>query len=40
VEIIRPDKAAFAARVADLHEQARHDPIVGPLDRRIAEVTP
>jgi tripartite ATP-independent transporter DctP family solute receptor len=40
VEIIRPDKAAFAARVADLHEQARHDPIVGPLDRRIAEVSP
>jgi tripartite ATP-independent transporter DctP family solute receptor len=40
VEIIRPDKAAFAARVADLHEQARQDPIVGPLDRRIAEVRP
>jgi tripartite ATP-independent transporter DctP family solute receptor len=40
VEIIRPDKAAFAARVADLHEQARQDPIVGPLNRRIAEVKP
>jgi tripartite ATP-independent transporter DctP family solute receptor len=40
VEIIRPDKAAFAARVADLHEQAQQDPIVGPLDRRIAEVRP
>jgi tripartite ATP-independent transporter DctP family solute receptor len=40
VEIVRPDKAAFAARVADLHEQARQDPIVGPLDRRIAEVRP
>jgi tripartite ATP-independent transporter DctP family solute receptor len=40
VEIIRPDKALFAARVADLHEQARQDPIVGPLDRRIAEVRP
>jgi tripartite ATP-independent transporter DctP family solute receptor len=40
VEIIRPDKAAFAAQVADLHEQARQDPIVGPLDRRIAEVRP
>jgi tripartite ATP-independent transporter DctP family solute receptor len=40
VEIIRPDKAAFAARVADLHEAARKDPIVGPLNRRIAEVTP
>jgi len=40
VEIIRPDTAAFAARVADLHEQARQDPIVGPLDRRIAEVKP
>jgi tripartite ATP-independent transporter DctP family solute receptor len=40
VEIIRPDKAAFAARVADLHEKAQQDPIVGPLDRRIAEVQP
>ncbi len=40
VEIIRPDKAAFAARVAELHESARQDPIVGPLDRRIAEVKP
>lgn len=40
VEIIRPDKAAFAAKVAELHEEARKDPIVGPLDRRIAEVKP
>ncbi len=40
VEIIRPDKAAFAAQVAALHEAARQDPIVGPLDRRIAEVRP
>ena len=40
VEIIRPDKAAFRAAVADLHEKARHDPVVGPLDRRIAEVKP
>jgi tripartite ATP-independent transporter DctP family solute receptor len=40
VEIIRPDKAAFAATVADLHENARKDPIVGPLDQRIAEVRP
>jgi tripartite ATP-independent transporter DctP family solute receptor len=40
VEIIRPDKALFAARVAELHETARTDPIVGPLDRRIAEVKP
>ena len=40
VEIIRPDKALFAARVAELHETARKDPIVGPLDRRIAEVKP
>jgi tripartite ATP-independent transporter DctP family solute receptor len=40
VEIIRPDKAAFAAQVADLHELARQDPIIGPLDRRIAEVQP
>jgi tripartite ATP-independent transporter DctP family solute receptor len=40
VEIIRPDQAAFAARVADLHETARQDPIIGPLDRRIAEVKP
>ncbi len=40
VEIIRPDKAAFAAKVADLHKAAQTDPIVGPLDRRIAEVRP
>jgi tripartite ATP-independent transporter DctP family solute receptor len=40
VEIIRPDKAAFRARVAELHETASKDPIVGPLDRRIAEVKP
>jgi tripartite ATP-independent transporter DctP family solute receptor len=40
VEVIRPDKAAFAARVAELHEQARQDPVIGPLDRRIAEVRP
>lgn len=40
VEIIRPDKAAFAARVADLHKTAQQDPIIGPLDRRIAEVKP
>jgi tripartite ATP-independent transporter DctP family solute receptor len=40
VEIIRPDKAAFRAVVAELHENARKDPIVGPLDRRIAEVQP
>ena len=40
VEIIRPDKAAFAARVAELHQTAQQDPIVGPLDRRIAEVKP
>jgi hypothetical protein len=40
VEVIRPDKSAFAAQVAELHETARKDPIVGPLDRRIAEVKP
>lgn len=40
VEIIRPDKAAFRAAVVELHEKARQDPIVGPLDRRIAEVQP
>lgn len=40
VEIIRPDKALFAARAAELRENARKDPIVGPLDRRIAEVKP
>jgi len=40
VEIIRPDKALFAARVAELHETARQDPIIGPLDRRIAEIKP
>jgi tripartite ATP-independent transporter DctP family solute receptor len=40
VEIIRPDKAAFRAAVADLHAKAQQDPIVGPLDRRIAETKP
>jgi tripartite ATP-independent transporter DctP family solute receptor len=40
VEIIVPDKAAFAARVAELHATAQKDPIIGPLDRRIAEVKP
>lgn len=40
VEVIRPDKAAFVARVAELHETARQDPIIGPLDRRITEVRP
>lgn len=40
VEIIRPDKTLFAAKVAELHETARLDPIVGPLDRRIAEAKP
>ena len=40
VEIIRPDKAAFRAAVADLHAKAQQDPIIGPLDRRIAEVKP
>jgi tripartite ATP-independent transporter DctP family solute receptor len=40
VEIIRPDKSLFAKQVADLLEAARQDPIVGPLDRRIAEVKP
>lgn len=40
VEIIRPDKALFRARVAELHEAAGKDPIIGPLDRRIAEVQP
>jgi len=40
VEIIRPDQKLFAAKVAELHETARQDPIIGPLDRRIAEVKP
>ncbi len=40
VEIIRPDKALFRAAVADLHAKAQQDPIVGPLDRRIAEAKP
>ncbi len=40
VEIIRPDKAAFRAAVAELREKAQQDPIVGPLDRRIAETKP
>jgi tripartite ATP-independent transporter DctP family solute receptor len=40
VEIIRPDKALFAARSADLHDNARQDPIVGPLLRRIMETKP
>ena len=40
VEIIRPDKALFAARAAKLHEDAQKDPLIGPLVRRIAEVKP
>ena len=40
VEIIRPNKAPFASKVAELHETARADPIVGPLDKRISEVRP
>lgn len=40
VEIIRPDQSLFAARVAELHRLARQDPVIGPLDRRIAEVRP
>jgi tripartite ATP-independent transporter DctP family solute receptor len=40
VEIIRPDKAVFAARVASLHDDALKDRIVGPLSRRIAELRP
>lgn len=36
VEIIRPDKSLFAARVAGLHEAAAGDPVIGPLSRRIA----
>ena len=40
VKIIRPDKALFASRVAELRAAARQDPVVGPLDRRIAEVRP
>ncbi|MBM3854223.1 MAG: TRAP transporter substrate-binding protein [Verrucomicrobia bacterium] len=40
VEIIRPDKSTFRAVVAELHENAQKDPIIGPLDRRIAEVKP
>jgi tripartite ATP-independent transporter DctP family solute receptor len=40
VEIIRPDKAAFAARSSELLENARQDRVVGPLLRRIAEVKP
>lgn len=40
VEIIRPDKALFAARSSELHDNARKDPIVGPLLRRITETKP
>ncbi len=40
VEVTYPDRALFAARVAHLHDEARADPIVGPLAGRIAEVQP
>lgn len=40
VEIIRPDKAAFAAATAEVHESARRDPVIGPLLRRVLEVKP
>ena len=40
VEIIRPDKALFAAKSAELHDTAKKDPIVGPLLQRIMEAKP
>jgi tripartite ATP-independent transporter DctP family solute receptor len=41
VEIIRPDKAAFQAKVMPLHEEVRRtQPLVGDLARRISEVRP
>ena len=40
VEIIRPDKSAFAAQVRELHDSARKDPVMGPLLQRILEVKP
>lgn len=40
VEIIYPDKALFAAKVAHLHEEAKADPVIGPLASRIEEVRP
>lgn len=40
VEIIYPDKALFAQRVVSVHENVASDPVVGVLDRRIAEVRP
>ena len=40
VEIIRPDKAAFAAKSGELLENARKDAVVGPLLRRIGDVKP
>ena len=40
VEVVRPDKALFRSVVAELHDKASGDPIIGPLSRRIAEVRP
>jgi tripartite ATP-independent transporter DctP family solute receptor len=40
VEVIRPDKSLFAARASSLHDEARKDPIIGPLLQRITEVKP
>lgn len=40
VEVIYPDKTLFARQVASLHEDAKQDPVVGPLSQRIAEVRP
>ncbi len=40
VEVIRPDKALFAERVAHLHEEAKSDPVIGPLAARIEEARP
>lgn len=40
VEIIRPDKAPFIARVKSMHDEAALDPVIGPLSQRILRVTP
>lgn len=37
VQIDRPDKAPFVARVQNLHAEIESDPILGPLMRRVKE---
>lgn len=38
VQIDRPDKAPFVARVTSLHAEIEQDPVLGPLFKRLKEI--